>query len=118
MTTSGPFDFTNYKRTFGDRSAESNGSEMQAGNLSDLLNQVSQNSASEIDNLIGEFQRVREKLQADGERIRREIEEYAELSQQVMQLTKIISESVGKFPTVRASVDHNRPAEAAKQTIN
>ena len=60
MTTSGPFDFTNYKRTFGDRSAESNGSEMQAGNLSDLLNQVSQNSASEIDNLIGEFQRVRE----------------------------------------------------------
>ena len=118
MPTSGPFDFANYKRTFRDRAGESNDSEMQVGNLSDLLNQVSQNSASEIDSLIGEFQRVREKLQADGERIRREIEEYAELSQQVMQLTKIISESVGKFPTVRASVDHNRPAEAAKQTIN
>ena len=61
MTTSGPFDFANYKRTFRDRAAESNDSEMQVGNLSDLLNQVSQNSASEIDSLIGEFQRVREK---------------------------------------------------------
>ena len=33
MTTSGPFDFANYKRTFRDRAAESNDSEMQAGNL-------------------------------------------------------------------------------------
>ncbi len=60
MTTSGPFDFANYRRTFGDRAAESNDSEMQARNLSDLLDKVSKNSASEIDNLIGEFQRVRE----------------------------------------------------------
>jgi methyl-accepting chemotaxis protein len=91
---------------------------MQAGNLSDLLNQVSKNSTSEIDGLIGDFQRLRGKLQSDTERIRHEIEKYAELSQQVMQLTKIISESLGKLPTVGASIDHNRPAEAAKQTIN
>jgi hypothetical protein len=42
------------------------------------------------------------KLQTDGERIQREIEEYKALSQQVMQFTKTISESVEK---VRASVD-------------
>jgi methyl-accepting chemotaxis protein len=78
---------------------------MQAGNLSDLLDKVSKNSTSEIDNLIGEFQRVRGKLQTDGERIRREIEKYAELSQQVMQMTKVISESVEKFQTVRASIE-------------
>ncbi|MFZ2080336.1 MAG: hypothetical protein WAV38_27545 [Xanthobacteraceae bacterium] len=101
MTTS-EFDFANYKRTFLDRSAESNDSEMQAGNLSDLLNQVSQNSTSEIDSLIGEFQRLRGKLQTDSEHIRREIEKYAELSQQVMQVTKVISESVEKF---RPSLD-------------
>jgi methyl-accepting chemotaxis protein len=101
MTTS-EFDFANYKRTFRDRSAESNDSEMQAGNLSDLLNQVSQNSTSEIDSLIGEFQRLRGKLQTDSEHIRREIEKYAELSQQVMQVTKVISESVEKF---RPSLD-------------
>jgi hypothetical protein len=105
MTTTGPFDFANhYKRTFRDRSAESNDSEMQAGNLSDLLNQVSKNSTSEIDSLIGEFQRLREKLRTDGERIRHDIEKYAELSQQVMQVTKVISESVEKF---RPSVNLN-----------
>jgi len=66
---------------------------------------VSKNSTGEINSLIGEFERLKGKLQTDGERIRHEIEEYNALSQQVMQLTKIISESVEKFPTVRASVD-------------
>jgi methyl-accepting chemotaxis protein len=111
MTTSGPFDFAKYQRPFRDRAAESNDSEMQAGNLSDLLNQVSKNSTSEIDSLIGEFQRLREKLQTDGERIRHDIEKYAELSQQVMQVTKVISESVEKFRPSLADT-------AAKQTIN
>ena len=36
----------------------------------------------------------------DGNRIQREVAEYSELSQQVMQLTNIISESVKKLPTV------------------
>jgi methyl-accepting chemotaxis protein len=79
---------------------------MPTENLSELLGRVSENSTGEIDSLIGEFERLRRKLQADGERIQREIEEYTALSQQVMQLTKTISESVEK---VRASVD--RPQE-------
>ena len=106
--TSKPFDFGRYQRPR-NRAAESNDSETQAGNLSDLLNQVSKNSTTEIDSLIGEFQRLRGKLETDSERIRHDIEKYAELSQQVMQMTKVISESVEKF----------RPAvEAAQQTIN
>jgi methyl-accepting chemotaxis protein len=109
MANSEPFNFAKYPRPSRNRAAESNDSEMHAGNLSDLLNQVSKNSASEIDSLIGEFQRLREKLQTDGEHIRRDIEKYAELSQQVMQMTKVISESVEKF---RPSV------EPAQQTIN
>ena len=84
---------------------------MQAGNLRDLLNLVSQKSASEVDSLIGEFQRLRAKLLTDGERIRHEIEKYAELSQQVMQITKVISESVERFRPSLADT-------AAKQTIN
>jgi methyl-accepting chemotaxis protein len=75
---------------------------MPTENLSDLLGQVSKNSTGEIDSLIDEFQRLRAKLQTDGERIQRGIEEYKALSQQVMQFTKVISESVEK---VRASVD-------------
>jgi methyl-accepting chemotaxis protein len=84
---------------------ESDDGEMPAENLSALLGRVSENSTSQIDDLVGDFGRLREKLRTDGERIQREIEEYSRLSQQVMQLTKTISESIEK---VRASAD--RPA--------
>jgi hypothetical protein len=52
----------------------------------------------EIANLISELQTLRKKLQTDGDRIQRDIAEHAELSQQVMQLTTIISDSVKKLP--------------------
>ena len=83
---------------------------MPTENLSDLLGRVSENSTSQIDDLVGDFGRLREKLRTDRERIQRDIEEYTALSQQVMQLTKIISENVEK---VRASVDRpqGRPQE-------
>ncbi len=55
-------------------------------------------SANNLANLIGELQTLRKKLQADSNRIQCNIAEYAELSQQVMQLTGIISESVKKLP--------------------
>ena len=74
---------------------------MPTENLSELLGRVSESSASQIDDLVGDFGRLREK-RTDGERIRREIEEYSRLSEQVMQLTKTISERVEK---VRASVE-------------
>ena len=59
-------------------------------NLSDLLGRVSESSTGKIDSLIGEFERQRVKLQTDGERIKREVEEYNALSQHVTQLTKTI----------------------------
>ena len=64
----------------------------------------------EIDGLIVEPRTLHKKRQTDGDRIQRDIAEHAELSQQVMQLTKIISENVEK---VRASVDRpqGRPQE-------
>jgi hypothetical protein len=117
MTTSEPFDFAKYKTPQLDeepiipspRIAESNDGEKSAGNLSDLLGQVSKNSKGEIDSLIGELQRLRRKLQTDGDRIQREIEEYHALSQQVMQLTGIISDSVRNLPTAdNTSVDSGR----------
>jgi hypothetical protein len=51
-----------------------------------------------VDSLIDELHRVREKLRDDGYRIQRDIEEYAALSQQVMKLTQIISESLQNLP--------------------
>jgi methyl-accepting chemotaxis protein len=92
--------------------AESDDGEMPAENLSALLGRVSENSTSQIDDLVGDFGRLREKLRTDSDRIQREIEEYAALSQQVMQLTKTISESVEK---VRASVDRPQGGPQEKE---
>jgi hypothetical protein len=72
--------------------------ETSANNLGALLRRVSGTSTREIDSLIGELQELREKLHSDGDRIHRDIVEYAALSQQVMQLSKIISESVKRLP--------------------
>ena len=111
MATSGPFEFAKYRRPHFEgpvhnhaRVTESDNGPMTE-NLRDLLGRVSETSMGGIDRLIGEFEGLRVKLRTDGERIRREIEEYNILSQQVMQLTKTISESLEK---VRASVNRQR----------
>ena len=77
---------------------ESGDDQRSPENLANLLGQVSKTSAGEIDNLISDLQTLRKKLQTDGDRIQRDITEYAELSQQVMQLTNIISDSLKKLP--------------------
>ena len=77
---------------------KSSDGEMPGQHLGGLLRQVSKTSMGEIDSLISELQTLRRKLQTDGDRIQRDIAEYAELTQQVMQLTTIISDSVKKLP--------------------
>jgi hypothetical protein len=85
MTTSGPFQFAKYyKRPQFERplrrAAESEEDPMPTENLSELLGRVSENSTSQIDDLVGDFGRLRRKLQTDSERLQREIEEYNALS--------------------------------------
>jgi len=81
-----------------ERQTESSDAEMSGEHLGTLLRQVSKTSIDEIDSLIVELKTLHKKLQTDGDRIQRDIAEHAELSQQVMQLTKIISDSVKKLP--------------------
>jgi hypothetical protein len=110
---SGPVEFAKYRRPdleepiqdLSDRGDVRDTPEMPTENLGYLLGRVSENSASQIDNLVGDFGRLRDKLRLDGERIQRDVEEYRALSEQVIQLTKTISESVGK---VRASANQRR----------
>ena len=54
---------------------------MPGQHLGTLLRQVSNTSIGEIDSLISELQTLRRKLRTDGERIQRDIRDYAELSQ-------------------------------------
>ncbi len=65
-----------------------------ADNISSLLQGVSASSVQEIDRLIGELKTLRERLHQEGERVQREIVEYASLSQAAMQSTKVIAESL------------------------
>jgi hypothetical protein len=85
------------------RQPESGGGDPAVSSLSALLGRVAGSSTREIDNLIGELRSLREKLQADGNRVQRDIVEYAALSQQVMQLTQIISDSMRKLPSAPAA---------------
>jgi hypothetical protein len=94
-------DFDENVRTLANGSValrQGDNSEMTANSLSALLRRVSGNSTREIDTLIDDLRDLREKLRSDGDRIHHDIVEYAALSQQVMQLSKIISESVKRLP--------------------
>jgi hypothetical protein len=80
------------------RRGEKGDGEMSVTGLGRLLSRVSGNSRREIDALIVELQALREKLETDSRRLQNDISEYASLGEQVMQVTKIISESVRKLP--------------------
>src|SRR5262249_27618725 len=89
--------------------AQSNDGEKSAG-IGDLLDQVSKKSTGEVDSLIGELRQLSGKLHADGARIKRDIEQYEILSQQVMQLTKIISDSVATISNNHTPATNGRTA--------
>src|SRR5437764_3790490 len=61
-----------------DESLQSNGceDELSANNLAVLLRRLSEGSAREIGNLIGELDSLRNKLQSDGSRIQSDITKY------------------------------------------
>jgi len=71
-----------------------------ADNISSLLQRVSVSSVQEIDRLISDLQVLRNRLHEEGERVQREIIEYATLSQAAMQSTKIIAESLSHWKRV------------------
>jgi hypothetical protein len=79
---------------------DGNDGKMVADNISSLLHRVSVSSVTEIDRLIQDLQVLRDRLHVEGERVQREIVEYASLSQAAMQSTKIISESLNHWKKV------------------
>jgi hypothetical protein len=77
---------------------ENNNDEQSSNNLDTLLRRVSEASTREIENLVGELHGLRNKLQNDGNRIQGDIVKYTELSQGIVQLATIVSDSVKKLP--------------------
>ena len=65
-----------------------------ANDFSELVFGISNRSAEEIDHLVEGLRQVREKLDTDGNHLQSEIAKYAEFSETVMQLTKIVSDGM------------------------
>jgi len=78
------------------RQTDSGEGGLSTENLVNLLRRVSRTSIGKIDSRIGELRTLRRRLQTDDDRIEPDIVKHAELSQQVMRLTTIISDSVKK----------------------
>jgi hypothetical protein len=75
--------------------------EKAAHSAGTLVHRLSEAPRREIESLVGRLMTLHKKLQADGDRIRFDIEGYAELNRCVMQLTTIVADSVGKIPAPR-----------------
>ena len=81
------------------KGVEGEDDQMSPGDLASSLREMSRVSIDEVDLLINELQTLRRKLQSERERIERDITEYATLSAQATQLTKIVFDGVKQLPT-------------------
>ena len=73
--------------------------EMSPEDLTASVREISRVSIKEVDGLISELQTLRQRLKTTGERIERDIAEYATLSSQTAQITQIVLDGVKQLPT-------------------
>jgi len=62
-----------------------------------LVDRVSADSTSELDKLIGQLQTLREFFHNEGQRIQRELAEYAQLGDAVLKSTKTMAENMAQL---------------------
>jgi hypothetical protein len=89
------------------RSRQDNGSDAAVENISSLIQRVSGASVAEIDRVVNELNAVREMLRTEGERVQREITNYASLSQAAMSSMKVFTDSLSQW---------NAPATQPRQS--
>jgi hypothetical protein len=68
--------------------------ELTANSAGKYIEGISANSCGEIDALISDLRRLREKLVTDGGRLQQSIAEFGVLNQSVIKLTEVVSDSV------------------------
>jgi hypothetical protein len=76
-----------------------------AGNLASLINRVAGSTIDEIDQVTARLQTLRGQLQAQGERVQRDVVEYAALSQSAIQSTRIIADNLARWKATNAPAD-------------
>jgi DNA repair exonuclease SbcCD ATPase subunit len=82
------------RRGNGDADLVNDDAKLASNNLGTLMRRMSLTSTREIDSLMSELKALRQKVVIDGDRVERQLAEYAELNQSVTQLTKIISDGL------------------------
>jgi hypothetical protein len=82
------------RRDNGDADLVNDDAKLASNNLGTLMRRMSLTSTREIDSLMSELKALRQKVVIDGDRVERQLAEYAELNQSVTQLTKIISDGL------------------------
>jgi hypothetical protein len=79
------------------RRSRTEGGEVNADHFNSLIERVAGTSVKEIDHLIAELQAVRNYLLAEGERVQRELTNYAQATQAALASVKIITDSMGQW---------------------
>ena len=80
--------------------------EINADHFSSLVERVAGTSVREIENLIAQLQGVRNFLMAEGERMQRELANYAQSTQAALSSAKIITESMGQWKSSAGASSH------------
>jgi hypothetical protein len=86
--------------------------------VASMISQISAQSVQEVDHLIVGLQGVRKKLDDTGDRIQRDIGQYAAYSQAVIELTKIVSDgmvSIDKPPTSEVASPSVSPVDQSEE---
>ena len=82
---------------------------------------LASSSVDKLDGLIAELQQIREVLRSEGERVQREVGNYAQLAQAALAATRTISESValGRSPNVagQAQTSATRPLSGGREKL-
>jgi hypothetical protein len=79
--------------------------ELFANNVSTLVQRVAGTSLREIDDLMRELEDLRTKLQSDGERLQRDLTNYAQFSQAALNSIRVNSEALSQW---RAQIENAR----------
>ena len=70
---------------------------------SSLMDRLTAESTLEIDRLISDLTKLRRRLEDEGNRVQRDVAEHSSFSQSVIQLTKIVSDSMAHVKGVSRS---------------
>jgi chemotaxis protein histidine kinase CheA len=88
-----------------------------AERMRSTLVRMTANSVDELDSLFSELQEVRDYLKSEGERVQREVANYAQLNQSALAAIKIITETIGPWKSTALDSDTRNSGEGVAPPV-